>query len=65
MIGVSPIGAQAVGELEDEVTTAVVSGDVLKVLNTAPEIPGAAFQFLLANPQARRRYLVEMYPLAV
>lgn len=65
MIGVAPIGTQAIGELDDEMTTAVVSTDAIQVLNAEPVIDGAAFLFLLVNPQARRRYLIEMFPLAV
>lgn len=65
MIGETPIGARPLGALDDELTTAILTDDVIEVLNLAPEIEGAAFQFLLSNPQARRRYLVELFPRAV
>lgn len=62
MSGDAAHGELAFGELDDEITRAVVAGDVVHVTSSAAVITASAFLFLLQNPSARRRHLVELYP---
>lgn len=62
MIGADALGERALGELADETLRAVVPGDVVNVTSETAVIFGSAFLFLLSNPSAKRRYLVELEP---
>jgi hypothetical protein len=62
MSGIDALGERALGELADEAAHAVVPGDVVHVTSATAVITGSAFLFLLSNPSAKRRYLVELAP---